>query len=145
MPTSTATPTREHRRRASRGLTLLELAVTIGVLTLIAVVVVPRLAGDDDRRLRLAADAAVVRLTAARWQAVVEGRRIRLPLDALSPGLAAVQVDGPPAGETKTIDFDPVPAAVPRTVLLAGARGVTARITIPGGLAPLAVSIGDSS
>ena len=126
-------------------MTLLELAVTIGVVALIAMLVVPRLAADGDRRLRLAADAAALRLTAARWQAVVEGRPIRVPLDALSPGIAAVQADAPPGVATRTIDFGPVPAAVPRTVVLAGARGVTARITIPSGFAPLAVTIGDAS
>ena len=145
MPTSTATPTRERRGQASRGVTLLELAVTIGVLALAATMVVPRLAADGDRRLRLAADAAALRLTAARWQAVTCGRPIRVPLDTLSPGIPAVQLDARPGGAVKTIDFDPVPAAVPRTVVLAGAGGVTARITIPSGFAPLAVSVGDPS
>jgi type II secretory pathway pseudopilin PulG len=125
--------------------TLLELAVTIGVLALVATVVVPRLAANADRRLRLAADAAVERLTAARWQAVVEGRSIRIPLDTLSPGVRAIQADGPPGAATQAIEFDPVPAAVPRTIVLAGAGGASARITIPSGFAPLAVSVGDPS
>ena len=126
-------------------MTLLELAVTIGVLALVATVVVPRLTTDGDRRLRLAADAAALRLTAARWQAVVEGRSIRVPLDALSPGVRAAAADAPSGGAAKTIDFAPVPAAVPRIVVLAGDGGVTARITIPGGFAPLTVSVGDAS
>jgi type II secretory pathway pseudopilin PulG len=125
--------------------TLLELAVTLGVLALLATAVLPQLTPDDGRRLRLAADAAALRLTAARWQAVTSGRPIRVPLDTLSPGVLAVRTDAVPGGAAATIDFDPVPAAVPRTVLLAGAGGLTARITIPSGFAPLAVSVGDAS
>ena len=144
MPTSTATPTRERRARAA-GFTLLELALTLGLLALVATMVMPRLAAPGGRSLRLAADEAARRLTAARWQAVVEGRPVRIPLDALAPGLRSVQPAAAPGAPPPAIVFDPVPAAVPRVLELADATGATARISIPSGLAPLAVSVGDAS
>ena len=143
MPTSIATPTRERPRRAA-GFTLLELALTIGLLALVATMVGPRLAAPGGRTLRLVADDVARRLTAARWQAVVEGRPIRIPLDALAPGLRTVQPAAAPGPPAQSIAFDPVPAAVPRVLELTDA-GATARITIPSGLAPLAVSVGDPS
>jgi len=119
--------------------------VTIGLLALIATAVVPRLAAPGGRTLRLAADDAAQRLTAARWQAVVEGRPIRIVLDALAPGLRATRADAASDAGVPSITFDPVPAALPRTIELADATGATARIVIPSGLAPLAIRFGDPS
>ena len=119
--------------------------MTIGLLALVATAVAPRLAAPGGRTLRLSADDAVQRLTAARWQAVVEGRPIRIALDALVPGLRATRADAASDASGRSITFDPVPAALPQTVELAGPRGDTARIVIPSGLAPLAISFGEPS
>lgn len=135
MRTSTAAPTPERRRAAARAFTLLELALTLAVLGLAATLAMPRLGARGGAELRLAADAAARRLAAARWQAVVEGRAVRVPADRLAPSLRMIEPgDG-------SIVFSPVPAALPRTVVLADAAGATARITIPGGLGALAIAL----
>jgi prepilin-type N-terminal cleavage/methylation domain-containing protein len=145
LPTSTATPTREQPGRAA-GVTLLELArddrrAAHSSRTM----VVPRLGGRrPPARCGRRGDVAR-RLTAARWQAVWKAGRSAFHWTRCRPGFRAVQPTGRAGRCDEAIEFDPVPAAVPRTIVLHRRRRRSARITIPSGLAPLAVSVGDPS
>jgi hypothetical protein len=119
------------------------MTVTLGIIALAAALVVPRLAGRGRASLPVVADDVVQRLTAARWQAVIEGRAVEVVLNDLPMGLQATEeipFEGTPAAPPAAIAFAPLPAAVPRTVVLTDAAGETARITIPAGLAALAVA-----
>jgi prepilin-type N-terminal cleavage/methylation domain-containing protein len=142
LPTSTAAPIREREALQQQGFSLLETTVTLGIVALAATLVVPRLSGRGPTSLPVVAQDVVQRLTAARWQAVIEGRAVDVVLNDLPAGLQATEempFERPPA-PLPAIAFAPLPAAVPRIILLTDAAGETARITIPAGLAALAVA-----
>lgn len=119
------------------------MTVTLALVALTATLVLPRLADRGAAGVTATAEAVAQRLTAARWQAVIEGRPVRVSLAALGPGLQATEeVPGSAAGSgARTIAFAPLPAALPRTIVLTDARGGMARITIPAGLGSLVVAV----
>jgi prepilin-type N-terminal cleavage/methylation domain-containing protein len=137
LPTSTAPPT-----RSRRAFSLLELTVTLGVVALVAALVMPRLHGRQAGSLRVAADTAAQRLTAARWRAMVDGRDVVVPLADLASGLQVVH-EG--RADVDTLTFTPLPTALVRTIVLTDTAGAQARLTIPPGLAPLAIAYVDPS
>ena len=119
------------------------MAVTLGIVALVATITVPHLADRGAASLPAVARDVTRRLTAARWQAVVEGRTVSVVLDDLPTGLRLTEESVPArAGDPHgpTIAFAPLPAALPRTVVLTDAAGEAARITIPAGLAALAIA-----
>jgi prepilin-type N-terminal cleavage/methylation domain-containing protein len=126
-----------------RAFTLLEMVVTLGIVALAATLVVPRLAGRAAGDLLSAADDVAHRCTEARWRALVENRRIEVALDGLPAGVA-VEVDVASA-RTFALAFDPLPAALPRMVVLRDASGRHARVTVPPGLGPLTIDVGAGS
>lgn len=117
--------------------------MTLAIVALVATLVVPRLVGRGRASLPVVAHDVTQRLTAARWQAIVEGRPVSVPLDDLPEGLHVTEetnaagVTGP---DRAPIAFTPLPAALPRTIVLTDTTGSAARITIPAGLAALAVA-----
>ena len=69
--------------RFTRGLTLLELAITIAILVILATVAVPQLAVQiDQRRLHAAAEALASDLGEARFEAARQGRSLHLVVQA---------------------------------------------------------------
>ena len=123
------------------------MTVTLALLALAATLVVPRLAARGRCGLPAVAEAAAERLTAGRWAAIVEGRPVQVSLDALAPDLQVrEEVPGSaPAMVPRGIGFAPLPAALPRTIVLTDAAGRAARITIPAGLGPLGIVVEDRS
>jgi len=119
------------------------MTVTLALVALAATLVLPRLADRGAGSLTAAAEALAERLTAARWQAVVEGRPVHVSLDALAPGLQATEevLGSAVVPEAQAIAFAPLPAALPRAIVLTDAAGATARITIPAGLGALVVAV----
>ena len=121
--------------------------MTLALVALAATLVVPRLTARGAGGLPAAAEACAERLTAARWQAVVEGRPVQVSPDALAPGLQLSE-EAPgcaPVPAAQGIAFAPLPAALPRTIVLTDAAGRAARITIPAGLGPLVVAVEERS
>jgi hypothetical protein len=143
LRTSTATPTRD----PARAVTLLEMTLTLALVALAATIVVPRLVHPDVGSLSAAAETCAERLTAARWQALVEGHTVEVALDALAPGLhVSEEAPGsPPRSAARGIAFAPLPTALPRIITLTDAAGRTARITVPAGLGSLAVVVEEGS
>jgi hypothetical protein len=118
------------------------MTVTLAIVALAATLVVPRLVGRGRASLPVVVHDVTQRLTAARWQAVVEGRPVSVLLDDLPAGLHVTEETAPDGGagpDRLPIAFTPLPAALPRTIVLTDAVGSAARITIPAGLAALAV------
>jgi hypothetical protein len=123
------------------------MTMTLALVALAATLVVPRLAHRDASSVAAVAEACAERLTEARWQALVEGRTVEVPLDTLAPGLQVrEEVPGsPPRAAAPAVAFAPLPTALPRTIALTDAAGRTARITIPAGLGALAVVVEERS
>jgi type II secretory pathway pseudopilin PulG len=129
------------------AVTLLEMTLTLALVALAATVVAPRLVHRDGGSLSAAAETCAERLTAARWQALVEGHTVEVAFDALAPGLRVSEEvsGGSPRSPARGIVFAPVPTALPRTIALTDGAGRTARITIPAGLGSLAVVLEERS
>jgi hypothetical protein len=125
------------------------MCVTIGVVALATSLVLPRLVGRGPGGLEAATNDLVQRLTTARWRAVVEGRAVTVPLDHLAPGITLTAA--PPPGAVSADDvaagltMPPLPAALPRVLVLRDAGGSQAHITVPAGLAAIAVIYEDRS
>ena len=67
------------RARVCRGLTLLELAIAIAILAILAAVALPHLGVQiDQRRLHAAAEALAADLSEARFEAARQGRSVHL-------------------------------------------------------------------
>jgi hypothetical protein len=142
-------PTSITRPSGSRhAFTLLETCVTLGLVALVATIALPRLGGRGAAGLDATVDDLVRRLTAARWRAVVEHRVVTVTFDDLPPGLTVV-TDEPLAADDGAggvrVVFAPLPAALPRTLVLADATAPRARITVPPGLGAIGVAYEDPS
>ena len=123
--------------------------MTLGLVALATSLVLPRLTGRGAGSLETTANDVVRRLTTARWRAVVEHRKVTVSLDDLPAALTIATEDPstpPPASAgTAVLTFAPLPAALPRTIVLGDAAGAHARITVPPGLAAIAVTYEDRS
>ena len=92
--------------RPVRGLTLLELAIAIAILVILATVALPQLAVQiDQRRLHAAAEALASDLSEARFEAARQGRSVHLVLHSGTTWCWALATDpGCPCGSRQACE-----------------------------------------
>ena len=132
------------------GFTLLELVVTLGIITLVAGIVVPRLAFWRGFAVEVAARRLADALTLARDRAILGGRPVRLVIDvdggqwtapedaAMLPAgvrLRGVSTAGGPAVRegAVTLELEPNGDALPTRVDFAGDDGSVISVVLPPG------------
>jgi prepilin-type N-terminal cleavage/methylation domain-containing protein len=134
------------RRTVARGpgrraFSLLELLAVLVVISLAAGLVLPRLPSIGAVELHATAARLAERLSAAREQAILEGRAVHVDLHAGLPSgvrVASVDTGGTavaPAGLTLEPDGD----ALPATATLIDDRGTRIAIVLPAGFMPARV------
>jgi prepilin-type N-terminal cleavage/methylation domain-containing protein len=124
------------------GHTLLEMLVVVAVLASLTALVGPRLGMLSRTRLEAAAHELSDRLQAARQEAVIAGRAVRVAFDHLPRDVrvVAVRVGGRSSDDLDGLVVDPVADARPREILLEDGDGGRAGIMLPAGFAPPAVT-----
>jgi prepilin-type N-terminal cleavage/methylation domain-containing protein len=120
------------------GHTLLEMLVVIAVVATATALVGPHLGMSGRTRLEAVAHELSDRLQAARQEAVLSGRAVRVALDRLPPDVrvVAVRVAGRRSDDHDGLTVDPVSDPRPRQILIEDAGGRRAGVTLPPGFAP---------
>jgi prepilin-type N-terminal cleavage/methylation domain-containing protein len=124
------------------GHTLLEMLVVVAVLASLTALVAPRLGMLSRTRLEAAAHDLSDRLQAARQEAVIAGRAVRVAFDHLPSDVrvVAVRVGGRATDDLGGLVVDPVADARPREILLETGDGGRAGVMLPAGFAPPTVT-----
>jgi prepilin-type N-terminal cleavage/methylation domain-containing protein len=124
------------------GHTLIEMLVVLSVLATATALVGPRLGLLGRTNLEAAAQALSDRLQAARQEAVLTGRAVRVAFDSLPPDVrvVAVRVAGRPTDHHTGLIVDPVGDPRPRQILIEDDAGRRAGINLAPGFAPPLVS-----
>jgi prepilin-type N-terminal cleavage/methylation domain-containing protein len=123
---------------ARRAFSLIELLAVLIVVSLAASVVLPRLPATGAMRVRGAAARTADRLSAAREQAILEGRTVRVDLrDGLPSGVRIAALDaGGSAVVPPALILEPDGDALPATATLIDDGGTRIAVVLPAGFAP---------
>ncbi len=123
------------RRDTERGFSLIELLAVLVVVSLAAGIVLPRLLAIDRMALHAAATRTAERLSAAREQAIVEGRAVEVDVrDGLPDGVDVATLDTGGLGSAPTaLALEPDGDALAATVTLRDERGARVAVVLPAG------------
>lgn len=122
--------------RTSRGFTLLEVTIVLGLVLLMVGLAAPRIADVGRLRLRTTARHLAAELSAARDAAILGGREVVLRLDGLAAGVtvATVSVGGARHRAGAPLVLHPSGEAGPTRVALADGSGRRVTVVLPVGL-----------